>query len=953
MFGRLSAQRGERSVTNFRTEKTAMLLACLAQEPDRAIRRDELVEQLWPGQPQDVAHNRLRVVLSYLRSILEPEPEDRGNVLLADRREVRLSTSALTTDIAEFEASLLRADRMSDEPARIEALEAAITQYQAEFLHTLDAFWITAERLRLKDTYQLALRRLIQALLSQGQNASALMVAQKAVKADPYREETHRLLMLVYGKMGRPTAALRQYEELERLLDSRTGSSPSTETRDALARLSGPEPELPARNPGRPRIPVQGRKPQHVPLKTPPLPIPAPLSILIGREDAISQIVAMLETPETRLVNLMGVGGVGKTRLAIAVAEKIRGKGRPVCFLSLVGVENAEDISLRLAAALHVPLRPRPNIWDRLVETLADHAMLLVLDNVEHLLPQAALVVRKLLESCPSLSCLATSRQRLGVAGEYPYTVRPLVTPAPSNDPDKVVEVPSVRLWLDRARAASPGFQLTASNCRDVALLCRMLEGIPLALELAAAWADVLSPKQVAARLTARFDVLVGRDHRFEGRHASLRAALDGSYDRLAPAVQRFFARLGRFRSGWTLEAAEAVCHEPAALHYLAQLVERSLVTTEETEEGLRYGFLMTVRDYARLKLMDHDPEETDRAYFDYFSALADEASVALKSSESGVWMQRLKREEENVRAALALGLEDTVRPARLLQMCVSIYRYWYIDGDVAQGRRWLTAALALVSDDSPLRPKALTALGNLAYAQGDAVASEAYYTECLDLYKRMGDVRGVATTLGNLANLNRFTGQLPQAQSFAIECLNILQRLDDVHGVAMISGNLAAIARKRGDYTVALDYSEQAVKQFRKLEDPGNLAIALTNMSSIARRLGRFEESAAHLAECLDLCVERGARRDLGIVFTCTGILNIHMGAHAAAAQLLAAGEEMCRRLEITPPQDSRERLEGDLGVIRSAIGDDCLKREWLCGTQLTEEAAISIAKSCLDQAA
>lgn len=955
LFGRLSAQRGERRVTNFRTEKTGVLLACLAQEPRRPVRREELIEQLWPNQLPDVGRNRLRVALTYLRQILEPDPDDQGTVVIADRREVKLSADSLTTDTLEFESNLTKAARARDEAERVAHLDAAVAQYQSDFLPEFEEHWITAERQRLADAYQLALRRLVKAHMNIRQFDRALGAAQRAVRADPYREETHRLLMQVYSALGRPTAALRQYKELETLLREGLGSAPSRETQETLAKLNavpdiGTRPASPQKPPhrtGPARVGLQN-VPSGTATRRPAQRLPAALTPLIGREDEIAQVLEMIGTPETRLINLIGVAGVGKTRLALAVAEQVRSQGRPVCFLSLVGLTDAAEIPARIASAFHLQLRPRADLWNRLIAALADEAVLLVLDNVEHLLPEAAEIVQRLLESVPSLFCLVTSRHRLCVAGEYAYRVPALRSPADGGAAPNT-KCASVRLWLDRAIAAAPAFRLTAENRADVDALCGMLDGLPLAIELAAAWADVLTPKQIAARLASRFDLLVSRGPATDGRHKSLRAALDWSYDLLPKNLQVFLARLGWFRAGWTLETASAVGGVPDALRALAQLRERSLIVAEETESGMRYRLLETVREYALAQLGPDELTDTNRRAVDCFAEMACEAGAALKGSEAEQAMRRLHREEENLRAALGVALEDARRPGLPLKMAVALYRYWYISGAVRQGRHWLTAALEVAAGDDPERPKGLTSLGNLAYGEGDPETAQRCYEECREIYAAAGDHQGIASALGNLANVHRYRNDLPKANALAQQCLHIYRRLGDRRGESLTLGNLALIARGRGDDMTALEYGDQALTQFRLLGDRQNLMIGLANMSGPAMRLGRDQQAAAHLRESLDLCVQLTAERTLATVLVGTAMLSRKLGLHREAIQLNAAAAVLWQRLGIVAAPETREEFEADLTSFRRLLGDDVVEREWDRGLHLSSDGAITLADACL----
>ena len=704
-------------------------MACLAHEPGRRYRREWLIEELWPGETPERGRPSLRVALAYLRQVLEPEPQDRGSLIVTEGDLVYLRDDAYVTDVTEFKRLTDAASQSGDDAARIEPLRAAIDAYPADLLPDFDAAWISAERVRLADSYHQALRKLARAHAAVAQYDLALEAAQRSLRADPEREETHRLLMQVLALMGRPHAAIRQYRDLEEMLRRRSTGGPSRSTRGVLAdlcRIAGvPNPtEAVVAAPAPPAEPPAG----------PPRPafrLPAPLTATVGREEEIIQLADMLDTPGVRLVTLTGLGGVGKTRLALSVAARLRKEGRAVCYVPLAGAADPEYLLSNLATALHLRGGPADEMREQLIELLHEQPIALVLDNLEHLLPAAAGTIRELLETAPTVTCLATSRHRMGLAGEHEFAVRPLPVPADGDAPVQAARCASVRLWLDRVRAIQPQFEVTAANCADVVRLCRRLEGLPLAIELAAAWGSVLTPGQVATRLARRFELLVSRDPTVEPRHASIEATLDWSFDHLPGSVQRFLERLAVFPDGWTIDAARDVGSEPAALDYLALLKERSLVCVEAGVEAVRYRLLETVREYALSRLSDDELAAANGRMVAHYLALAEQAEPELRGAGSADWMHRLQAEDENLRAALKLALAAPGTSGAALRLSLALYRYWYIRGVTREGREALAASLAIAGDGARERDRALMALGNLAYAEGDLAAAERFYTEC------------------------------------------------------------------------------------------------------------------------------------------------------------------------------------------------------------------------------
>jgi predicted ATPase/DNA-binding SARP family transcriptional activator len=950
LFGRLSAERGALKVTHFKTEKAGLLLACLAHESRRRYTREELMEQLWPGEEASQARNNMRVALAFLRQVLEPSPEERGSLLATDRNLVFLREGAYVTDSAEFERQLLLASQQQEEAARVQHLQAAVEQYPAELLRDFDAAWISAERLRLADAYHMALRRLARAHAALGRYDQALEAVQRSVRDDPEREETRRLLMQIFALMGRPQAALRQYRELETILSEARAGGPSRSTRVALAeicRVSGLPNPTETDRPRAPKPAVAVVSPSH----RPAFRLPASLTQTIGREAAIVQVADMLDTPETRLVTLTGIGGVGKTRLALSVANRLRKEGRTVCYLPLAAESDANVLLSNLAVALQVPGGPADDLRERLAVTLGDRPLLLVLDNLEHLLPVSAFILRDLLEMAPALTCLATSRHRVAIAGEHEFVVRPLPVPAKDYGPAQAVRCPAVRLWLDRVQAIQPGFEVTAANCADVVTLCRRLEGLPLAIELAAGWGAVLTPGQVARRLSERFDLLVSRDPTVEARHASLKSTLDWSFDRLPKAVQRFLARLAVFPDGWTLEAARDICEEPSALECLALLRERSLVSTDSgSGDAVRYRLLETVREYALTRLEEAEARAAQDRLTAHYLALAEAAEPELRGTASAGWMRTLQQEEENLRAALRFAVARAGAPDTALRLSMALYRYWYIRGFAREGREWLAAGLSLAGDRAHDRPRALMALGNLAYAEGDLAAAEQAYTECKALRAAAGDAAGLAAATASLVNIRRRQGDLPAARLLALESLRIFEKLGDARGQALTLGNLALVSVDLDDYAAAMEYGEQALSQFRLLGDKQNLMIGLVNLSGTALETGRLDRAEAVLRESLELCTELASVINLTYVLSGTAALAQASGATGLCVQLRAAAWRIRERLNVVRPPDVEEGITRELGVARALLGDASYAQEWQRGLRLTDESAALLVRSFLE---
>jgi predicted ATPase/DNA-binding SARP family transcriptional activator len=600
------------------TRKIGGLLGYLACFLHRAHSRDALIELFWPESDLEAGRASLRGALPLLRRLLEPLSPDEASasslLLVVDRQTVRLDPARVTTDVAEFERDLQAAARATSPAEAVALWEQAVSRYGGELLAGYYEPWVLAERKRLANACVRALRRLATARSQQGDLAGAIEAARRAVQVDPLGEAAHYDLIRYCAAAGQIAAARRHYLEMERRLKAELGVPPSQSLSDLLdagerSRVS----LVPA--------PAVSRSPDRVtpapPLSLPSLPVP--LTPFFGREEEIAQVRAMLEGADTRLVTLTGLGGTGKTRLALEVARRLQEQGSTwtgVAFVSLVDLTDPRLLGQTLRGALNLPPAGDTDPLEQIATWLAGQRFLLVLDNFEQLLEAGPATVQPLLKRAPGLVCLVTSRRPLGLTAEADYPVPPLPTPAAAAQPERLLEFASVRLFLNRAQAARPDFQVTAANGEAVTRLCQALEGIPLALELAAARSPVLTPAQMLQHLSDRFGFLVARHRDVAERHRTLRAALEWSYQALPEDQQRLLARLSVFRGGWTLEAAAAVCGGQVRTPVLDQLLElrnAALIIAEEAGEAMRFRMLETVRDYSEEQLAEWGEAEAVR----------------------------------------------------------------------------------------------------------------------------------------------------------------------------------------------------------------------------------------------------------------------------------------------------------------------------------------------------
>jgi predicted ATPase/DNA-binding SARP family transcriptional activator len=985
LLGRLSAERDNQAVTHFRTHKTGLLLAYLAFYPKRIHAREELVGLLWSDTDAEAGRTSLRTALSSLRRQLEPLETHAGAFLVADRANVQINPDSVTTDVAEFEAALKSAGQAADPSEKISYLEQAVELYGGEFLPGFYENWVIAERERLAQCFLDALTRLAIVLEETGEIRRAIEYARGAVNADALREEVHCKLMRLYVKGGQISAAKRQYQELERILREELNVAPSPETRSLAERLQIIE-----------RTDARGNRETSSPAKTsvnssmPSIRLAARLPIFlttfVDRKAELEQIKRILSAGQTRILTLTGMGGSGKTRLAVEAARNLLDKfDNSIYFVSFADLRDARLVSDTLLKALNLSRLAKSDPLAQAAAKLSEKPSLLILDNFEHLLAEGSLVVREFLERAPSLVCLITSRQPLDISGERELPVLPLPIPVATETPENLLEFASVRLFVDRAQAVRPDFQVTEANTEAMAQLCRQLEGIPLAIELAAAQAKVLTPSQMLGQLERRFDFLVSRRRDAVERHRTLRAAIDWSYQQLSPELQRFFAGLSVFRGGWEAVAAETFCEKPCAPDFLAKLQESSLVTVEERAGAMRFRMLETVREYAAGQLDAAERASFSRRHADFFLQLAEALEPELVKTEQSDWLKQLEIEHDNIRAALGWYKIDKNCTENGLRLAGSLLRYWTGNGHPNEGREYLEYFLAREDEDvsKSVRAKAFHAAGLLSVEQGDYAAATVHFTESLALRRELGDKSGVATLLTHFGMTVLRQGDYPAARNLIEESLNVFRQIGDKPGIAVALGGLGRAAQETGDYAAARAFYEESLAIKQESGDKIGIATSLANLGETARYQGDylqatmlFEESltlcrnqddkrllpgllhslgeiareqddderaTAFYVESLRICREKGEKRNLTYCFEGLAAVVATRKQPARAARLFGAAAKLRETMNFPLPPVLQSDYESTIADVRSALDDETFAAEWRAGRTIPLEQMIS----------
>ena len=722
--------------------------------------------------------------------------------------------------------------------------------------------------------------------------------------------------------------------------------------------------------------------------------LPLQLTSFVGRETEVAEIGELLA--RNSLVTLAGSGGCGKTRLALEVAATlVQRYGDGVWFVELAALVDPGLVSHAVADALGVREPPDQELATVLADYLEKRQLLLVLDNAEHFLAACAQFADAMLRRCARLTLLVTSRQRLNVAGELTYRVPSLSVPNHGIDvsPQAIEAYEATRLFVERARLHQPHFAVTAQNVSALTSICRRLDGIALAIELAAANVRALSIEELSQRLDRRFDLLTGGSSVSLPRHRTLAAMLKWSYDLLDEAERILLQRVSLFAGGFTLEAAEQVCSEVGGyridvLDRLTSLIDKNLVLAE-TQRGLtRYGLLETVRLYARdrVRVSGEEPE-LRRQHLTYFRQLAQAAEPHLTGTEQRAWLERLESERDNLRAALSLPATSPTEVVEGLLLAGALRRFWVFRGYLFEGRAWLSEHLSRPADESAMeaRAKALNSAGHLAREQGDYAAARAAHEESLALYKEFSDRAGVATSLSCLGLISVEQGELAAARALLEQSLATWRELGDRYNTANLLNNLGVVAADEGDFASARALHEEALSIRRELPDRWSIAASFMNLAMVARNTGDFAAARTQYEEAEGIYRALGdtrtatrAWRQIALVLCDEGDYD---GARALFAKSLAsfqslgdrtgecdtlyglaytfshrdpgkaavlwgAGERWREEAKVRPPPIDQAREGRQIAAARTALDDDAaFDRAWTKGRAMTLDRAARFA--------
>jgi predicted ATPase len=706
----------------------------------------------------------------------------------------------------------------------------------------------------------------------------------------------------------------------------------------------------------------RAQEPQRVPVNPeyvlPPSNLPESPTPLIGREVELQKISSLLEKQEVRLVTLTGPGGVGKTRLGLEVAKRLHGVFRDgVYFVGLSAVTDPALVLPTIAKVLEIPENKTLSSLESLKHHLEHKQLLLVLDNFEQV-TEAAPALSELLSEAPGLELLVTSRSPLRISAEYVCVVPPLTLPHGGRSPLEAIRATeAVRLFTDRAKAAKADFELTVDNALAVAEICYRLDGLPLAIELAAARVPLLTPQAILKRLDKRFDLLKGGARDLPTRQQTLKNTIDWSFQLLSEVDKRLFTRLAIFASSSSLEAIEALNQDDKdinVLEGLASLVEKSLLKQTEVAGEPRFKMLETIREFALVKLQENnDSEALQKKHAQYFLGLAETSAPFIKKGDK-TWLDKLELEHDNFRSALRWA---TVHDVELgLRLGVKLTRFWWTRGFTREGRSWLDALLAQAQsgEAAKYRAHALHSAGTLAWMQSDFAAAEKNHAEALEMFRHLKLEDGMADALNGLAIIAIERGELAKSRALQEETIALRKKLDDKSGLAASLSNLGLVEGQEGDLLGARAHYQEALKLQQDLGDTWGSVTTYINLAGVAYHLGEFKEAETYSRQALTIAADIGDKESVAYALEGFGALATAQKDYTRAARVFGAASALREATNNPlPPSGGRDEYDQLVSTVREKLGDETMTASWTEGRALSLDKAIALALQTAPQTA
>lgn len=956
LFGRFQVTRNDAPITNFQTNKTKALLAYLALKPGQPHTRAALAGILWPEKPEQAALANLRQSLRHLRLTIGEDVAETS--LLISRQTVQFNPAgAVWIDVFQFTQHLAAVKVHSHPHLRpcpdcIQQLEQAATLYRDDLLadsslHVSPAFdeLIISQRAALLREVTEALEQLTAYYQAQQLYEQMLHWTQRWLAIDPWCEQAHGQLIQGLALTGQRTAAFEHYERYVRLMADEFGLEPAPEIAGLVNQIRADNLQLGEEH----QTPVQPHSSVSLPsgtLSRQGYLLPAPLTSFIGRQREISNILAMLNNPNIRLITLTGAGGSGKTRLAVEAATRLAASFvHGVCFVPLASIVDSTFVAPAIAQALGLQEDASETIIKILKVYLHDKTLLLVLDNMEHLL-DAAPLISELLDTAPQLKVLVTSRTLLHLYGEHELIVHPLEVP-PLQQPGAIAALagyPSIALFIDRARAVRPDLPLTQENIAAIAEICARLDGLPLAIELAAAQCKLRSVPTLLALLRSPLAALTGGARDLPARQQTLRNTIDWSYQLLRPDEQRLFVRLAVFRSSATCAAIEAICDnlgsERPTQAVLESLVNHSMVqyTIDDSDEP-RFFLLETIREYALEQLRAQGSLEPLRQrHLAYYRDLIEQVARPYIGVPAIAPLMALERERDNLRTALEWALESGELESGLC-LAGGLWPFWYTSGAWSEGYSWLRQLWEATNGRLPALRAALgyriaflawsmglyqeavayaeeglaccredrtdvsavlsrASLGLGVLYQGDLARAKDIIQEALAISRELGDPGVSANTLIALGHVAWYAGDVAWARAIHEESLALARSLGDLLLIGFALTGLERVSLQQAQFEQVRSYCQESRAIFEALGDRRGVAKALTHEGLAAYHQGQYDQAVEAYTQSLALYKELGDKRGIATVLTELGLAVLQQHNLALACRLQEESLALAREL-------------------------------------------------------
>jgi len=967
MLGTLQARADFGVVARFRTRRVGLLLAYLAYYAERSHSREELADMLWSELDPDLARRNLRQALSSLRRHVEPPAIPSGAVLISKQSKVSLSPELISTDVAEFNLVVKAGLAETDNRQRIDKLKQALELYKGDLLPGYYEEWVQQERLRLEDTFVSALQNLVQAFEVEGQIDEAIHYVRLALAKDHLQEDLHATLMRLYLASSRPGSALQHFQTWKERLAADLREEPGPKLR-ALAEQAKREGAASSTSKTAGAVKTAAA---NAAVTASSLRLPVQLTQFFGRQSDVDRVVNEI-THGARLVSLLGPAGTGKTRLSIEAAKALATLGWNVWFVPLADINDGQDVLNAAIQAMRVP-REGADPIESLRPHLAGPNNLLIFDNLEHILEAAVPGIESLIHQISSVSVVVTSRHSLKIGGEKELHLAALPVPdLETNSLVEIAQIPSVQLFVNRAQAVLPDFQITPNNTKAISAICSKLDGLPLALEIAAGLANAFTPSQLLQNLDNRLEILRSRRRDLSERHRSLRAAIDYSYDLLDEALQKLFVSLSVFRGGFTIDAAANVCFEKEetktgeCLRMILDLQERSLLKSDESVEGspARFRLLESFREYGA-------------------ETLGEDGLLVFRGRHAAYFLNtprdQVDLDRDNRLAALQFYFDR-----RQIHECVHLLKS--LQTFSYTGRHMIQALSALKEASQADPVDRLALLGMLSKAHIYASEYEESYQSCMSALR-------IAEDLGLQEQIKIFRqesavplsylGRRQEAIATTEECLRAGLETEDWMAVEIAYMNIGTNRWALGEFEPALEAFHKALQMVAKFPgttpgwnvyynlarvnlDAGNLDDGFQFASEGLRTaqtpgdefgtsmclslISIYHREKRNLAAALATSHEALVRRrKAGFVHWTLNAIQAHatvliaMGCFRDATTLLAASRSVTK---LKREVDERA-FAADLEAVKANLSESAFEQAWAQGLAMNLEEAFRLAVS------